>query len=43
MPVITIRGKMGSGAPEIGRKIASILKIDYIDREIIAEVLPAEY
>jgi cytidylate kinase len=38
MPVITIRGQMGSGAPEIGRIIADQLNIDYIDREIIAEV-----
>ena len=38
MPVITIRGKLGSGAPEIGKKVASLLKIDYIDRQIIAKV-----
>jgi cytidylate kinase len=29
---------MGSGAPEIGKKIAEKLHFDYIDREIIAEV-----
>jgi cytidylate kinase len=38
MPVITIRGKLGSGAPEIGRKVAEKLHFDYIDRELIAEV-----
>lgn len=38
MPVITIRGKMGSGAPEIGRRVAERLNIDYIDSKIIAEV-----
>jgi cytidylate kinase len=38
MPVITIRGQMGSGAPEIGKMLAKRLNIDYIDREIIAEV-----
>jgi cytidylate kinase len=38
MPIITIRGQMGSGAPEIGKMIAAQLKIDYIDREIIADV-----
>jgi len=38
MPVITIRGQMGSGAPEIGKLIAASLGIDYIDREIIADV-----
>jgi cytidylate kinase len=38
MPVITIRGQLGSGAPEIGRLIAEKLQIDYVDREIIAKV-----
>ena len=38
MPVITIRGKLGSGAPEIGKLVADKLQIDYIDREIIAKV-----
>jgi cytidylate kinase len=38
MPVITIRGRLGSGAPEIGRIIADRLHIDYVDREIIAQV-----
>jgi cytidylate kinase len=38
MPVVTIRGQMGSGAPEIGKIIAEKLHIDYIDREIIADV-----
>jgi len=38
MPVITIRGRLGSGAPEIGKLVADNLHIDYIDREIIAEV-----
>jgi cytidylate kinase len=36
--VVTIRGKLGSGASEIGRKAAELLHFDYIDREIIAEV-----
>jgi cytidylate kinase len=38
MAVITIRGKLGSGAPEIGKQVAESLHIDYIDREIIAQV-----
>ena len=38
MPVITIRGSLGSGAPEIGRLVAERLGIDYIDRELIARV-----
>jgi cytidylate kinase len=38
MPVITIRGKMGSGAPEIGKMLCEKLNWDYIDREILAQV-----
>lgn len=38
MPVITIRGHHGSCSAEIGERIAQILKIDYVDREIIAGV-----
>ena len=38
MPIVTIRGKLGSGAPEIGRQVAEMLHVDYIDREIIAQV-----
>lgn len=38
MTIITIRGQMGSLAPEIGKSIAQKLKMDYLDREIIAGV-----
>ena len=38
MSVVTIRGQLGSGAPEIGREVAERLHADYVDREIIAEV-----
>ena len=38
MSVVTIRGPLGSGAPEVGRQIANRLHADYVDREIIAEV-----
>lgn len=38
MPLITIRGPLGSGSPDIGKLIAQRLHIDYVDREIIAEV-----
>jgi len=38
MPVVTIRGQLGSGAPEIGKLIAEKLQCDYVDREIIARV-----
>jgi hypothetical protein len=38
MNIITIRGQMGSLAPEIGKAIALKLKMDYVDREIISGV-----
>lgn len=38
MSLVTIRGHLGSGAPEVGRQVADALHIDYIDREIIAKV-----
>lgn len=38
MSVVTIRGSLGSGAPEVGRQAADKLHFDYVDREIIAEV-----
>jgi|WetSurMetagenome_2_1015567.scaffolds.fasta_scaffold137876_2 cytidylate kinase len=38
MPIITIRGQLGSGAPQIGRKIADAFHIDYMDREIINRI-----
>lgn len=38
MAVITIRGPLGSGAPEVGKQIAVLLGADYVDRELIAEV-----
>lgn len=38
MPVITIRGQMGSGAPEVGREVARIIQGDYVDRQVIGEV-----
>ena len=39
MPVITIRGQLGSGAPEVGREVARLIQGDYIDREVIAEIV----
>jgi hypothetical protein len=38
MPIVTIRGTLGSWAPEIGRQVADLLHADYVDRRIIAEV-----
>jgi cytidylate kinase len=38
MPVVTIRGQMGSGVTEIGKLVAKRLGTEYVDREILAEV-----
>lgn len=38
MPVVTIRGQMGSGAPEVGKEVARLIKGDYIDRQVLEEV-----
>jgi cytidylate kinase len=38
MAVITIRGQLGSGAPEIGMVLAKTIGADYVDREVIAKV-----
>jgi cytidylate kinase len=38
MSLLTIRGQLGSGAPEIGKQVAEVLQANYVDREIIAEV-----
>ena len=37
MPVITITGLIGSGAPEVGTEVSRSLGIDYVDRMILAE------
>jgi hypothetical protein len=36
--MVTIRGQLGSGAPEIGREVARIIKGDYVDREILESI-----
>jgi hypothetical protein len=38
MPVVTIRGSTGSGAHEIGHQVAALIRGDYVDRQVIAEV-----
>ncbi len=38
MPIVTIRGQLGSGAPEIGKGVARIIKGDYVDREILESI-----
>jgi len=34
MSIVTIRGQLGSGAPEIGKLVARKIQADYVDREI---------
>jgi cytidylate kinase len=38
MPLVTIRGPLGSGSPEIGKFVADRLHVDYVDREIMGKV-----
>lgn len=38
MSIITIDGQIGAGAPEVGRRVAKTLRIDYYDRLILAGV-----
>lgn len=37
MAVVTISGQTGSGGQEIGREVARLLGVDYLDRELLAE------
>ncbi|NQW18065.1 MAG: cytidylate kinase-like family protein [Chloroflexi bacterium] len=38
MSVITIDGQIGAGAPEVGRKVAEALRVDYYDRLLLAGI-----
>ena len=38
MTVITIEGRVGAGAPDIGRLVARELGLDFVDRLILAEI-----
>ena len=38
MSIVTIGGQLGSGPQEVGKLVADRLHIDYVDREIIAQV-----
>ena len=38
MPVVTIRGQLGGGATEVGQLVASRIRGQYVDREIIERV-----
>ena len=37
MPVITVSGATGSGAREVGRRVATILGIDFVDQQLMAQ------
>lgn len=37
MPVVTITGTMASGAREVGRAVADILSIDYVDHQLLLD------
>ncbi len=38
MPIITIEGRVGAGAPDLGRLVARQMEIDFVDRLILAQV-----
>ena len=38
MPIITVEGRVGAGAPDLGRLIARELGIDFVDRLILAQI-----
>lgn len=38
MAIITIDGQIGAGAPDVGRQVARILRIDYYDRLLLSGV-----
>ncbi len=37
MPVVTVEGPIGAGAPEVGVIVAKLLDADYVDRAILAD------
>ena len=38
MPTITVEGRVGAGAPDLGRLVARELGIDFVDRLILAQI-----
>ena len=38
MPTITVEGRVGAGAPDLGRRVARELGIDFVDRLILAQI-----
>lgn len=37
MPVITVSGEMTSGAREVGRRVATLLGIDFVDQQLMVQ------
>lgn len=37
MPVVTMTGKLGSGAREVGETVAGLLGVDFVDQQIMVE------
>jgi len=37
MPVITMSGKIASGAREVGRRVANVLGIDFVDQQLMVQ------
>jgi cytidylate kinase len=38
MSIVTIRGQLGSGVPELAKGVAHLMHCDYVDREIIENI-----
>ncbi len=38
MPIITVEGRVGAGAPDLGRLVARELGIDFVDRLLLAQI-----
>lgn len=38
MPIITIEGRVGAGAPDLGKLVARELGIDFVDRMVLAQI-----
>ena len=38
MSVITIEGRLGAGAPDLGRMVAKELGLDFVDRLMLADI-----
>jgi cytidylate kinase len=37
MPVVTISSQFGAGAPDVGRRVADRLRLQYVDQAILVD------